>query len=73
MKKKFFEDGFKKNIIFGLEPISKLRLRFLARRETARTWSIHVVCEHFEPIHNSPIYDRIDEVWPYTANTARGT
>ena len=35
-----------------LEPISKIRLVFRARRETVKKRSIHVVCEHFEPFRN---------------------
>jgi len=38
-----------------LEPISKIRLGFRARRETVKKRSIHahVVCEHFEPFCNT--------------------
>ncbi|MEE8553999.1 MAG: hypothetical protein V3S72_11920, partial [Desulfobacterales bacterium] len=36
-----------------LEPISKIRLVFRARRETVKKRSIHVVCEHFEPFRNT--------------------
>jgi hypothetical protein len=36
-----------------LEPISKIRLGFRARRETEKKRSIHVVCEHFEPFRNA--------------------
>ena len=36
-----------------LEPISKIRLEFMARRETVKKRSIHVVCEHFEPFRNT--------------------
>jgi hypothetical protein len=36
-----------------LEPISKIRLEFRARRETVKKRSIHVVCEHFEPFRNA--------------------
>jgi hypothetical protein len=36
-----------------LEPISKIRLGFRARRGTAKKRSIHAVCEHFEPFYNA--------------------
>ncbi len=36
-----------------LEPISKIRLVFRARRETVKKRSIHLVCEHFEPFRNT--------------------
>ena len=36
-----------------LEPISKIRLGFRARRKTLKKRSIHVVCEHFEPFRNA--------------------
>jgi hypothetical protein len=36
-----------------LEPISKIRLGFRARRGTMKKPSIHVVCEYFEPFHNT--------------------
>jgi phosphoglycerol transferase MdoB-like AlkP superfamily enzyme len=36
-----------------IEPISKIRLGFRARRETVKKRSIHAVCEHFEPFHNT--------------------
>ena len=35
------------------EPISKIRLGFRARHETVKKRSIHVVCEHFEPVRNA--------------------
>jgi len=38
---------------FFVEPISKVRLVFRARRETVKKRSIHVVCEHFEPFRNT--------------------
>jgi hypothetical protein len=31
----------------------KIRLVFRARRETVKKRSIHVVCEHFEPLRNT--------------------
>ena len=36
-----------------IEPISKIRLGFRARREAVKKRSIHVVCEHFEPFRNT--------------------
>jgi len=36
-----------------LEPISKTRLGFRARREAVKKRSIHVVCEYFEPFRNA--------------------
>jgi hypothetical protein len=36
-----------------IESISKIRLGFIARREVVRKRSIHVVCEHFEPLRNT--------------------
>jgi len=36
-----------------LEPISKIRLEFRARRGTVKKRSIHVVCEHFELFRNT--------------------
>jgi hypothetical protein len=44
-----------KRAIYGwkLEPISKIRSEFRARRGTVKKRSIHVVCEHFEPFHNA--------------------
>ena len=44
---------FTKSFCFILEPISKIRLVFRARRETVKKRSIHVVCEHFEPFRNT--------------------
>jgi len=38
---------------FYKEPISKIKLGFRARRETVKKRSIHVVCEHFEPVRNA--------------------
>ena len=40
-------------IFKNVEPISKIRLGFRARRETVKKRSIHVVCEHFEPFRNA--------------------
>jgi len=42
-----------------LEPISKIRLVFRARRETVKKRSIHVVCEHFESFRNTA-HGRLD-------------
>jgi hypothetical protein len=42
-----------------LEPISKMRLGFRARRGTVKKRSIHVVCEHFEPFHNATMGTKI--------------
>ncbi|MBW1825202.1 MAG: hypothetical protein JRI87_11730 [Deltaproteobacteria bacterium] len=36
-----------------IEPISKIRLVFRARRETVKKLSIHVVCEDFEQFRNT--------------------
>jgi len=47
----WFEEGL--NIGRTLEPISKIRLGFRARREMVKKRSIQVVCEHFEPFHNT--------------------
>jgi len=38
-----------------IEPVSKIRLVFRARRETVKKQSIHVVCEHFEPFRNTAL------------------
>ena len=43
----------KRCVYLLLEPISKIRLGFRARRETVKKRSIHVVCEHFEPLRNA--------------------
>ena len=42
-----------------LEPISKIRLEFRARRGSVKKRSIHVVCEHFEPLHNAVMDTKI--------------
>jgi len=42
-----------------LEPISKIRLGFRARRETVKKRSIHVVCEHFERFRNAAMGTQI--------------
>ena len=42
-----------------LEPFSKIRLEFRARRGSVKKWSIHVVCEHFEPFHNAAMDTKI--------------
>ena len=44
---------FSRFVYDQLEPISKIRLVFRARRETVKKRSIHVVCEHFEPFRNT--------------------
>jgi len=36
-----------------LEPVSKIKLEFRARRGTVKKRSIHAVGEHFEPFHNA--------------------
>ena len=49
----YWKGGFRGNPDNSLEPISKKRLGFLARREAVKKRSIHGVCEHFEPVHNA--------------------
>jgi len=42
-----------------IEPISKIRLEFRARRGSVKKRSIHAVCEHFEPFHNAAMDTKI--------------
>ncbi len=65
------------------ERISRLRLGFLARRETARKRSIHAVCMQVrragtlrfcqEPAHDAPTDKKIDAESRNAGNAARGT
>ena len=42
-----------RNFSVYLEPVSKIRLEFRARRGSVKKRSIHVVCEDIEPFHNA--------------------